>query len=147
MSVIQFDSDVRRKLEQEDLPDELIARTLGELKDAKLIDDLAYAQAFIHDRLLTKSISRGKLALELQSKGIDRQIANEALAVISNDDEEIDRALTAAKKKLPSLERKEANDRLRSQKLYAFLAGRGFNGSIIRKTLERLGHDAVEADI
>jgi regulatory protein len=136
--------DVRRKLQQNEIPDEFIDMIIDELKEAKLIDDAAYAQAFIHDRLLTKSVSKGKLALELQSKGIDRMTANEALQGISSDDEEIDRALDAAKKKLPGLERKESDHRRRSQKLYAFLAGRGFTGTTIKKTLERLGQPAEE---
>jgi regulatory protein len=136
--------DVRRKLHLEDLPDELVDMIIDELKEAKLIDDVAYAQAFIHDRLLTKSVSKGKLALELQAKGIDRITANEALQGISGDEEEIDRALDAARKKLPGLERKESDQHKRSQKLYAFLAGRGFTGTTIKKTLERLGQPAEE---
>ena len=136
--------DVHRKLQQEDIPEELINVTIGELKEAKLIDDTAYAQAFIHDRLLTKPISKGKLALELQAKGIDRITANDVLQGISSEDEEIDRALDAARKKLPGLERKESDERKRSQKLYAFLAGRGFTSPIIKKTFERLGQPAEE---
>jgi regulatory protein len=136
--------DVRRKLQQNEIPDEFIDMIIDELKQAKLIDDAAYAQAFIHDRLLTKSVSKGKLALELQAKGIDRVMANEAVQGISSDDEEIDRALDAARKKLPGLERKESDHRRRSQKLYAFLAARGFTGSIIKNTLERLGQPAEE---
>jgi regulatory protein len=136
--------DVRKKLQQGDIPEELIDMVIDELKEAKLIDDVAYAQAFIHDRLLTKSVSKGKLALELQAKRVDRATSNEALQGISSDDDEIDRALDAARKKLPGLERKEADDRKRSQQLYVFLAGRGFTGSIIKKTLQRLGQSVEE---
>jgi hypothetical protein len=46
--------------------------------------------------------------------------------------------MTAAIKKLPTLQRKATDPRIRSQKLYTFLSGRGFTGSIIRKTLEQL---------
>jgi len=136
--------DVRRKLQQNDIPEQLIDMVIDELKVAKLIDDAAYAQAFIHDRLLTKSVSKGKLALELQTKGVDRATANEALQGISSDEEEIDRAFDAARKKLPGLERKETDHHKRSQKLYAFLVARGFTGSTIKKTLERLGQPAEE---
>ena len=136
--------DVRRKLKEKEIPEDVIDATVEELKSAKLIDDAAFAQAFIHDRLLTKSISRGKLALELQAKGVNRDIANEVLQEITSEDDDLERALKAAAKKLPSIERKESDERQRSQKLYAFLASRGFTGTTIKKTLAQLGQEAEE---
>lgn len=136
--------DVRRKLKEKDIPDDVINDTIEELKTAKLIDDAAFAQAFIHDRLLTKSISRGKLALELQAKGVNRDVANEVLRDLTTEDDDFERAMKAAAKKLPSIERKESDERQRSQKLYTFLASRGFTGTTIRKTLAQLGQEAEE---
>lgn len=136
--------DVRRKLKEKEIPDNLIDSTIVELKAAKLIDDAAFAQAFIHDRLLTKSISRSKLALELQAKGVNRDIANHVLQELTSDDDDFERAMKAATKKLPSIERKETDERQRSQKLYAFLASRGFTGTTILKALAQLGQEAEE---
>lgn len=139
--------DVRRKLHDEGISEELIEKTIEELKQSKLIDDAAYAHAFIHDRLLTKPVSNGKLVMELQAKGIKRSIAEEAIRTVSNEDDEVERAASAARKKLAVLGKRIEDKRIVSQKLYAFLAGRGFTGAIIRKTLERLGHHAEEVDV
>lgn len=136
--------DVYRKLKDSGYDTQLIDEIIGELKRAALIDDLAYAKAFIHDRLLTKSISQGKLAQELLAKGVDRRIVAEAMKEVASEDDEISRSIVAARKKLPSIERKETDSRKQSQKLFMFLASRGFSGSTIRKTLERLGQQVEE---
>ena len=137
--------DVRKKLAGEDFDEALIDEVIEELKRTRLIDDLAYAKAFVHDRLLTKALSRGKLAIELRSKGVSKTQIDEALQDIAGDDDEIARSLIAARKKLPTIERKTSDGRQRSQKLYAFLAGRGFTTPVIRKTLEQL-NQPVEDD-
>ncbi|HYM20687.1 MAG TPA: RecX family transcriptional regulator [Candidatus Kapabacteria bacterium] len=130
--------EVASKLRGEGFDDTVVAETTQSLKEYGLINDEELAQAFIHDKLLTKAVSKRELEQYLRKKGIAKETIVEALKKISNPGDEEEHAKQAAEKKWSSLVRRETDPKKRKQKLYAFLASRGFEGSTIKKIVAQL---------
>ena len=88
-----------------------------------LVDDEHFAEVLVRTRLAEKRASRRAIAEELRRKGVDSEIIEDALSVISDEDE-YDNALQVALKKLRIASGNPATLR---QRTYATLARRGFN--------------------
>ena len=67
------------KLAKKDVPAEIATRLLDRFEEVGLIDDEAFARAWIASRQPGKGLARRALAQELRRKGIDDEVAREAL--------------------------------------------------------------------
>ena len=90
------------KLAKKDVPAELAARLLDRFEEVGLIDDGAFARAWVASRQPGKGLARRALAQELRRKGIDDEVAREALDEIEPEDEEA-AARALVRKKLRTL--------------------------------------------
>ena len=118
---------LKRKEYDEDITSSVIRR----LEALSLVDDAAFAAAWIADRQLLRPRSRSILRMELMKKGIDRDTLSEALAQVSEDSQLI--VLTDL------IERKRRQSSYADpQKLMAFLARQGYGYDQIKKALARL---------
>ena len=109
-----------------------------DLKNSGLIDDEAFAKAFIHDKRITKPVSSRQLSQELRKKGISESIIKNILSEADEEEGEEDRALKTATKKWEQLLRRETDDKKRKQKLIAFLGSRGFEYQVIKGVIRKL---------
>ncbi|MEI8135659.1 MAG: RecX family transcriptional regulator [bacterium] len=139
------EKEVREKLLKSEFDDTITQETIEDLVDAKLIDDEAYTQAFIHDKRIAKPISSRQLANELRRKGVRKEIIVTALATSDESETEEDRATLAAKKKWELLLRREPDERKRTQKLIAFLGSRGFPFDVIKRIARNIS-TKIEAE-
>lgn len=76
------------RLAKKNVPDEIASRLLDRFEEVGLIDDEAFARAWIASRQPGKGLARRALGQELRRKGIDDLVAREALDEIDPDDEE-----------------------------------------------------------
>jgi regulatory protein len=102
------------KLAAKGVPDEVASRLLDRFTEVGLIDDEAFARAWIASRQPGKGLARRALAHELRRKGIDDEIAREALDEIDPEDElEVARVLVRRKlRSVASLDEVKATRRL-----------------------------------
>jgi len=106
-----------------------------------LVDDNAFAKAWIESRQASRGLSKRALAQELSRKGIDRDIVSESLAAI-DDDAEYDAARALVEKKLRST--RNADPRARWRQLVGLLARRGYPpGLAMRVVGEVLGAESA----
>ena len=133
--------EVAQKLKGYDFDKEIIEEVTTSLKAIGLIDDLAFARSFIHDKLIGKPHSAKRLELDLKKKGIAKDVTAEALKEVAGDESEEDRAYKTAEKKWQQLERRETDIKKRKQKLFTFLASRGFAFDVIRIVITKLSTD------
>ena len=106
---------------------EVIDRVLDRFEEVGLIDDAAFAGAWVASRHRTRGAARSVLRQELRNKGVDDELAEAALATITAEDELI-RARALIERKLVSL---RCDDREQSaRRLAAYLRRRGYGGSI-----------------
>ena len=108
------------------------------LTEIGAIDDSQFARAFARSRALGKGMSRRRLAQELSARGVDRRMADAAIADVLEEESVDERALleAAARKKLSVL-RGQDPDTVR-KRLYGYLARRGYDSSDIAAVLRRL---------
>lgn len=130
------------KLAKRDVPTEIATRLLDRFTEVGLIDDAAYARAWIASRQPGKGLAGRALAQELRRKGIDDEIIREAVAEIEPEDEATAaRALVAKKmRSLRNVDRTTA-----TRRLVSMLARKGYSSGLAY-SLVRDALDEVEAD-
>ena len=117
---------------------EYLERVMGRLEELGYVDDLKFAQAFIGSRNHSRPKGQMLIRMELQRKGVDRELTQKAQDLLkeSGGDTELDLARNAATKKLRSLGRYDR--RGQRNKLYSFLARRGFGHTIISSVIDEM---------
>jgi len=133
------------KLAKKDVPDDVAARLLDRFTEVGLIDDEAYARAWISSRQPGKGLARRALAQELRRKGVDDETAREALDEIDPADEE-QAARVLVRKKLRTLSR--VDDQTATRRLVGLLARKGYGAgmafAVVRDELATSGREAPE---
>lgn len=130
--------DLRRKLVQREYPPEEVAATVERLGRSGLLDDVSYAERFARGKLVNESASRRRVAQLLVRKGIPAEIVQDAIARVV-EAEEVDPATSidkVARKKLHTLE--GLDPRVSRQRLFAFLARRGYELDEIKRAVALL---------
>ncbi|HEX6749692.1 MAG TPA: regulatory protein RecX [Longimicrobium sp.] len=134
-------AELTRRLRRKGFDDEVAEETVGRLGEMGMVDDAAFAESFVRDRVRLRPQGKRRLAGELRAKGVDAETARAAIAEVMEREEatELDLARAAAARWKPRPGEDAAKARRR---LHAFLARRGFGGDAVRTVLrERLGGD------
>ncbi|WP_372729660.1 regulatory protein RecX [Nocardioides sp.] len=135
------------KLAAKNVPTDVATRLLDRFEEVGLIDDEAFARAWIASRQPGKGLARRALGQELRRKGIDDEVAKEALDEIDPADEQ-EAARGLVRKKLRSLSR--VDDTTATRRLVGMLARKGYSSgvafSVVREELAAAGRDEPEPD-
>lgn len=118
-------------LKEKKYPSSCIEKAIEKLQSYRYIDDLAYAKEYV--KLYSQKDGQKKIEFALKSKGINDENTRLALDELSDDTQE-ETCLNLAQKKAKNMILDEKN----KQKLFAYLAGRGFKFDIIKKTIAKL---------
>lgn len=114
-------ADALRKREiPEDVADEVLTR----LEEVGLIDDGAFAAAWVESRHAVRGLSRRALAQELRTKGVAADLVDQAVAQVDHDDE-TDAARALVERKLRST--RGLDRQVRTRRLVGMLARRGYS--------------------
>lgn len=138
-------TELRRRLVQKGIERPRAEAAVARLEAQGLVDDRSYARTLARSKALGAGASKRRIGQELARRGVDREVADEALAEVWRE-EEVDQTAAAerlARKRLGSLGGLDAPSRRR--RLYAFLARRGYDADEIRRALAAV-LDAVEDD-
>jgi regulatory protein len=129
------EKELRNKMSGKGYDLNFIEDAIDRLKSNKYIDDEEYCDRFIHDKTKISKYGKLKVKSDLYAKGIDRETIEEKINQISDEDE-MQRAIEAAQKKLRTL---EGTDPLKIKfKLYNYLAARGFEHETVKKAISEL---------
>jgi len=90
------------KLAERDIPAPAARHVLDRFEELQLIDDAAFADAWVRSRARTRGLSRSMLRRELRDKGIGDELADAALEQVSAD-EELEMARELVEKKARSM--------------------------------------------
>ncbi len=115
--------ELAEKLAKRLVPDEIATRLLDRFEEVGLVDDAAFAQSWVEGRHSARGLAPRALAQELRRKGIDDEVAREALARIGSDDQEAT-ARALVRKKVRSLGR--FDETTRTRRLVGMLARKGY---------------------
>lgn len=115
------ESQLRGKLRQNEYPPEAVEAAIDYVKGYHYIDDLRYAENYIHSRCKDKS--RRQLAMELSGKGVAKEYIGQALEEVCGEEEEAPKILRWLEKKQYD---RETADVRQKQRMYQFLMRKGF---------------------
>jgi regulatory protein len=91
-------AELAKALAKKEISDEVIAEVLDRYDEVGIIDDAAFARAWVSSRHHGRGLARRALATELRRKGVDAEVASEALETVDDDAEaEAARALVDRK--------------------------------------------------
>jgi len=79
--------ELARVLARKQIAEEVIAEVLDRYDEVGIIDDAAFARAWVSSRHHSRGLARRALAGELRRHGVDAEVANEALDTLDEDDE------------------------------------------------------------
>ncbi len=130
-------------LRQRDIPDDVAEEVLSRFEDVGLINDAAFAEAWVESRHHSRGLARRALARELRTKGVDSALIDEAVGQLDLEQEERT-ARELVERKLRSTRGLDRDKRIR--RLAAMLARKGYSEGValraVRRALEEEGEDA-----
>ena len=127
------------RLRSRRVPDDLAEGLLDRFEEVGLVDDGAFARAWVTDRQRAKGLAPRALAQELRRKGIDDDVAREALDELSEESQE-EAARAVVRRKLRSL--RGLDDLVATRRLVSLLARKGYSASLaFRVVKEELRSD------
>jgi regulatory protein len=137
-------SDLAAKLAQRNVPAEVATRLLDRFEEVGLVDDAAFAREWVAQRQEGRGLARRALAQELRRKGIDDEVAREALGEIGESDE-VEAARMLVRHKLGSVRGVETEKAVR--RLVGMLARKGHSSGVAYRVVrEELGADLVDPE-
>jgi len=124
------------------VPDEVAERVLDRFTEVGLIDDAEFARMLVRTRHAERGLSRRAIAVELRRRGIDDEVAGDALEQVDADDEEV-AARALVRRKLASTS--GLDPQTRSRRTLAALGRRGYPpGLVARLVREELAQQDVD---
>ncbi|WNI22074.1 recombination regulator RecX [Streptomyces sp. ITFR-16] len=134
-------------LRKREIPDEAAEEVLSRFEEVGLIDDAAFAGAWVESRHHARGLARRALVRELRTKGVDATVIDDAVGQLdSEQEEETARELVA--RKLRSTRGLDRDKRLR--RLAGMLARKGYGEGmalrVVRRALEEEGEDTEGLD-
>ncbi|WP_030227654.1 recombination regulator RecX [Streptomyces sp. NRRL WC-3626] len=134
-------------LRKREIPDEAAEEVLSRFEEVGLINDGAFADAWVESRHHGRGLARRALARELRTKGVDSTLIDAAVSQLdSEQEEETARELVA--RKLRATRGLDRDKRLR--RLAGMLARKGYPEGlalrVVRQALEEEGEDTESLD-
>ena len=126
------EQQLRQKLLEGEYPEDLVEDAINYVKSYHYVDDARYADCYV--RLRGASKSRGKLLVELQQKGVDRELADQVLAQYEDERDEQQMILELLQKRHYDPQTASLQEQRR---MYGYLMRRGFQSSDIYKAIGR----------
>jgi len=139
--------ELAQALRKRDVPDDAAAVVLERFDEVGLIDDAAFAGQWVHSRHTRRGLARRAIAFELRRKGVDDEVAREALAEVDETSEE-QRARELVDHKLRTVPADTPEQRIAAaRRLVGMLARKGYSGGIAYRVVrEALAAHGVDID-
>lgn len=134
-------AEVRQNLTKRGLAETLVEETLERLQRAGLVDDAAFARAWVENRNEFRPRSKAALRMELRHKGLDDEAIQSVLEEQVDEEALACRAARAYAPRLAGLEWPQFR-----QKLGGHLARRGFSYSILAPVVSEAWKEIRAAD-
>jgi regulatory protein len=131
--------ELARRLRRRGASADIAQAVVAELTTRGYVDDQAFARWWAEARARGRRVGSHRLRQELLAKGIPRQMVEAAIAAAFEEVGEADRALEAARRRLPALLR--ASGARAGARLADYLLRRGYPASAVRQAVRTLLSD------
>lgn len=130
--------EIQDRLKSKGYDDDTISAVVAQLAETGLINDAAFADAWVNWRKQSKPAGRTLLKWELRAKGVPPEVTDSALNQLQPEDER-EGALTTARRRLRQSGARDPQSAKRS--LTDFLRRRGYDWDTIRYVLNTLAEE------
>lgn len=131
-------------LRRKHVPEAVAERVLGRFTEVGLIDDQAFAAAWVQSRHLGRGLARRALATELRRRGVADETVDEAVSALDSE-QEAETARELVLRRLPGTAGLDPSRRMR--RLIGMLARKGYPpGLAYRVVKEALAEEGTEFD-
>jgi len=127
--------ELETTLAKRNIEPDIAKAVLDRFEEIGMVDDAAFAELLIRSRCNTKRVSRSVLRQQLRQKGVDQEIIEAALMVVSDADE-LRMATELVERKARAMSRLEPE--VRKRRLFGLLARKGYNTSIALRVIQDL---------
>lgn len=134
-------AQLRAALAKRDCPDDVAEAVLDRMGEVGLVDDAAYAALLVRSRAEQKGLARRALRAELRTKGIDDEVAADALTTV-DDAAERRRARALVDRRLAQLHGLDIT--VQTRRLAGMLARKGYAGDVAYAVIRDALADAPE---
>lgn len=128
-------AELAESLAAAEVPEQVAEPVLDRMTEVGLVDDGAFARAWVESRQQRRHLSRRKLSDELRQKGVSAELIAEAVCDVADDDE-YESALELARRRAPSLARHDLVTQRR--RLAGLLDRRGFGSGVVQRVLREV---------
>lgn len=122
---------------------EVALACLDRFEELRLIDDAEFARMWVRSRHEHRGLSRRALSLELQRKGVDRQLIDEALEIV-DEESELSAAVVIATRKARTTSGVDYPTRYR--RVLSAVMRKGYSGDIAAAAVRRALDEDRDAD-
>lgn len=122
-------------LARQQVPTEVAEEVLSRFEDVGLIDDAAFAAAWVESRHHSRGLARRSLARELRRRGVAASLVDEAVGQVDDAQEE-ETARQLVTRKLRSMRQVDPHKRFR--RLVAVLARRGYTEELALRVVRQV---------
>jgi regulatory protein len=133
-------------LAQRGVPDDAAVTVLDRFTEVGLIDDAAFARAWVSSRQAGRGLARRALNAELRAKGVEPEVAAEAVGEVDEEDERA-AARRLVERRAPGMRRLDRATATR--RLMGMLARKGYSGglaaAVVREVLDASGAGSEDA--
>ena len=138
-------AQLAQAMQRKQIPDHVAEGILDRFTEVGLIDDQAFARAWVESRHHSRGLSRRVLSTELRRRGVDPDDVREAVETL-DPDQEVATARQIVDRKLRATRGQPPEARMR--RLVGALARKGYGAAlsyrIVREALEAEGAEAAE---
>lgn len=120
-------------LAKREIPDEVADRVLDRFTEVGLVDDAAYADAWVRSRHTGRGLARRALSQELRRRGVDDEVVRDAVEKL-DPEEELATARALVARKLPGTRGLDRPRRMR--RLAGMLARKGYPPGVAMRVVE-----------
>jgi len=140
-------AQLARALQRRGVPGEAAEAVLGRFADVGLIDDAAFARAWVESRHYSRGLSRRSLSAELRRQGVDNEEIREAVGTL-DPEQEVATARRLVEQKMAGTRGQSAKARVR--RTAGVLARKGYPPGLvfrlIKEHLEQEGAAGYDLD-
>jgi regulatory protein len=128
------ESEIRSRLEREELLPETTEQIIEKLRDEGQLDDKRFAEMYAESKMLKKPIGAHRLRRELRQKGLNDTIIRDVVQSYCSEETELNHARFLAEKKLAA---DRSDDPLkRKRRLADHLMRQGFGWDVVKRVMD-----------
>ncbi|GAA1533312.1 regulatory protein RecX [Nocardioides humi] len=119
--------ELEDRLARRNVPEDVATRLLDRFEEVGLVDDEAFARAWVEGRQRSRGLARTALAVELRRKGVPDETAKTVLAEVDPGDEQ-EAARLLVRKRLRSM--RGLDEQVAARRLVGMLARKGYSPGV-----------------